>query len=159
GRRFCGDDSEAQPGMRGYWAIVRKEVVHIRRDPTTLIFALVFPFIQLTIFGYAIDFDVRHIPTVVVDQDKSRESRQYLEQLQATEYLDLTSATDSPEEATSIIKSGRAKVGVVIPPDFARLRAAKKTAQVGVLIDGSDSTTAIRARFAFVSPSGTPDVE
>lgn len=145
--------------MRGYWSIVKKEIVHIRRDPATLVFALALPLIQLIIFGFAINLDVRHMSTVVVDQDQSRESRAYLEKLRATQYLDLDTAVGTSEEATSFLRAGKAKVAVIIPPGFSEKRASGNTAQIGVLIDGSDSTTATRARSAFGLGSGHADVE
>lgn len=145
--------------MNGYWSIVKKEAVHIRRDPATLIFALMIPLIQLTIFGYAINFDVRHLSTVVVDQDRSRESRLYLDQLKATQYLEFTSYADSPEEASRQLRAGSAKVAVIIPPNFSRVFLAKAPAPVGILIDGSDSTTALRARIAFVQPPDSPRID
>ena len=55
--------------LYGYWSIALKEFLHLRRDPTTLVVALLIPVIQLTIFGFAIDFDVRHISTIVIDMD------------------------------------------------------------------------------------------
>lgn len=145
--------------MRGYWSIVKKEMVHIRRDPSSLVFALLLPLIQLILFGYAINLDVRHVPAVVVDQDRSRESREYLAKLEATQYLDLDHYVDSPNDASSMLKSGRAKIGVVIPPNFGADLASHKRPQVGVLVDGSDSTTAIRAQSAFGVGSGTPEVD
>ena len=68
--------------LYGFWAIAQKETLHIRRDPITLIFALVIPIVQLILLGYAVDFDVRHVRTAFVDFDHSRESREYLASLQ-----------------------------------------------------------------------------
>ncbi|HXH62345.1 MAG TPA: ABC transporter permease, partial [Fimbriimonadaceae bacterium] len=132
-----------------------KEIIHILRDPATLVFALMIPLIQLIIFGYAIDLDVRHIGTVVVDQDHSRESRTYVEKLKATQYIDVIRYARSPGEAEDLMRSGQAKIGIVIPAGFARDYNAGRPAQVGVMIDGSDSTIAMRARSAFVVPSPT----
>ncbi len=136
--------------------------MHLRRDPTTLRIALVVPLIQMIIFGYAINFDVRHIQTVVVDQDRSRESRQYLDQLRATEYLDFISFAQTADEAAAMLKNGKARVGVTIPHGFGRTEVAGGNPQVGVMIDGSDAQVSVRARFAFISPPttlppGTPD--
>ena len=148
--------------MNGFVAIVMKEFMHLRRDRTSLVIVLVLPLIQMIMFGYAIDFDVRHIQTVVVDQDRSRESRAYLTQLHATEYLDFTAQLDSPDQASNMLRDGRAHVAVTIPAGFARIEMAGGNPPVGVQIDGSDSQVAVRARSAFVSlpsrlPPGVPD--
>ena len=109
----------------GLRSIALKEFLHIRRDRTTLIFALITPLLQLLIFGFAIIYDVRDIRTVVVDQDRSRESREYLVSLQNTRYLEIVGALDSPGEATDALRKGQARVAVVIPPDFARRIGAR----------------------------------
>jgi ABC-type multidrug transport system permease subunit len=138
--------------LYGFWSIVRKEALHLRRDPATLIFALLIPIIQLTLFGYAIDFDIRHVNTVVVDLDRSRESRSYIDRLKNTQYLDVTGYLDTPEQAEEVLRQGRVRVAVIIPPDFARRSVPQDTPTVRVLIDGSDSQVATPARLAFTSP-------
>ena len=62
----------------GFKAVASKEFLHILRDPTSLVMALIIPLVQLVLFGFALNFDVRHIPTVVVDLDKSAASREYI---------------------------------------------------------------------------------
>lgn len=148
--------------MNGFWGVMRKEFMHLRRDPATLVIALILPLIQMIIFGYAIDFDVKHIQTVVVDMDKSNESREYLAKLHAGQYIDYVAYAQSPTEAADMLKRGVARVGVTIPPGFARTMASGGNPQVGVMIDGSDAQVSLRARFAFVAPpgampKGTPD--
>jgi ABC-type multidrug transport system permease subunit len=138
--------------MNGFLSMVRKEFTHFRRDFATLILAVLVPIIQLVIFGYAIDFDVRHIRTVVVDYDRSPDSRDYLNKLQATGYLDIIARKATPEEAAQSIRSGYARVAVIIPPGFSKRKGIDQGASVGVLIDGSDNQIATRARLAFVPP-------
>ncbi|MBX7134835.1 MAG: ABC transporter permease [Fimbriimonadaceae bacterium] len=139
--------------MNGYLAILRKEIVHIRRDPTTLVFALMIPLIQLVLFGFAIDFDVRYIPTVVADFDRSRESREYLTSLRNTEYILIRYRVSTLDEVGDLLRSGKARLGIVIPPDFARRFGSTRPPQVKVLVDGSDSTVAIRGLQAFRRPT------
>lgn len=141
--------------MSAYLSVVKKEATHITRDPATLVMALMVPLIQLIIFGYAIDFDVRHIQTAYVDLDRSHASRDYLASLHATQYVDFVKAETSPELVADDLRSGAARIGVVIPPDFARRKASGLRPQVEVLIDGSDSTTATRAQAAFAQPVTT----
>ncbi len=149
--------------MNGLWSVIRKEFIHLRRDRSTLIIALLLPLVQMTIFGYAINFDVRHIQCVAVDLDHSRESRTYLEQLRAGQYIDYVAHVASPEVAADMLKNGSARVGVTIPAGFARIAQAGGNPQVGVMIDGSDAQVSVRARLAFISQPaaripGSPDV-
>ena len=142
--------------MNGFWSIFRKELIHLARDRTTLVIAIMIPLMQMLLFGYAIDFDVRHISTVVVDLDQSRESRDYLQQLRATQYIDITAMTNSPSDAADKVRRGEAHVAVTIPPGFGRDQAAGRNPQVGVMLDGSDSQVSLRARTAFLRASRAP---
>ena len=112
-------------GLR-FWssfvAIYRKEFLHIRRDRATLMVALTIPIFQMVLFGF-IDQTVRDVPTVVVDQDASRESRELIDQLGATGTFQVTKITPNPRMAREDITAGRARVGVVIPPDYHEKRA------------------------------------
>ena len=141
--------------MNGFWSVVLKEVMHLRRDRTTLLIALVLPVIQMIIFGYAINFDVRHIQTAVADLDNSRESRQYLAELHAGEYIDYVANVPSPTDVAEMLKNGSARVGISIPKGFAKTMVSGGNPQVGVMIDGSDAQVSVRARFAFVKPPAT----
>src|SRR5712692_8396708 len=107
--------------------MVWKEFVRLRRDPMALTLALFIPVVLLFIFGYAINTDVKHIPTVVLDQSRDVEAQRLLEALANTQYFALAYDARSPAEVTRLIDTGRAKVGVVIPPDFAaRLRGRSR---------------------------------
>lgn len=143
--------------MNGYWAMVRKEVVHLLRDRTTIFMALMLPIFQLCMYGYAIDFDVRHIPTVVVDHDRTRESRELIDRLRATQYLDPDLRADGEDDAAEMIRTGRVQVAVLVPPDFTRRLIAKQSPTIGVLLDGSDSQIAMRARSAFMTAGVSAD--
>lgn len=129
--------------FRGLWAVLQKEIIHIRRDPATrFIFAI--PLIELLIFGYAIDMDVKDIPTVVFDLDQQEESRELVKEFESTRYFHVTSQVYSDRELERAIVSGRAKVGIKIPPDYSKELVNGRQARVQVLIDGSDSTTGLR---------------
>lgn len=128
-------------------AVMRKEFVHVVRDRATLMAALSIPIFQLILFGF-LDQTVRHVPTVVVDQDRTSASREFVAQLEATETFRVVLVTSDPGEARERIVQGRAKVGVVLPPEFgaARARATPgKHASILVLIDGSDSVVSSQA--------------
>lgn len=125
-------------------AIFKKELLHIVRDRATLVLALTIPLFQLLLFGF-IDQTVRDVPTVVVDQDRSTVSRALIDKLRATRTFAVTESTRDPHDARNAIVAGRAKVGVVIPPDYRNQRLRGPTAKVLVLIDGSDSSVSSQA--------------
>jgi len=125
-------------------AIFRKEFIHIFRDRATLILAFSIPLFQLILFGF-IDTTVRNVATVVVDQDRSTASRELLDALRATRTFKINRVTANPREAREDITAGRARVGVVIPPDYHNRRARANGAKILVLIDGSDSTVSSQA--------------
>lgn len=120
-------------------AILKKEFLQMRRDRMTLALILMIPLIQILLFGYAIQTEVKHIPTVVFDQSLSPESRDMLESFSATGYFDIIYVAGSFKEINYLIDSSRAKVGIVFPPDFAKNLRKGKSAEVQVLVDASDS--------------------
>ena len=128
--------------FRGLWAILKKEIIHIRRDPATrFIFAI--PLIELLLFGYAIDTDVKHIPTVVLDLSRDQQSRLLVREFSNTRYFKIIGEVQSDGQLHDAIVSGRAKVGIKIPPDYSSHLTNGRQAQVQVLIDGSESSTAL----------------
>lgn len=129
--------------FRGLWAILTKEVIHIRRDPATR-FVLAIPIVELLLFGYAIDTDVKNVPTVVFDLNRDRESRGLVKEFENTRYFRIIGEVHSDEELRNAIVSGRAKVGIKFPPDYSINLVNGRPAQVQVLIDGSESTTALQ---------------
>jgi len=125
--------------MRGFTAVLRKELLQMRRDVGTLRFALMVPVFQLVLFGL-IDTNVRHVPTVVFDQSATADSRALVRDFVNTSYFDVTKFVGSRVALRDEIVAGRASVGIEIPPDFARKRLEDRPADFLVLIDGSDST-------------------
>ena len=131
--------------FEGLRAIVYKEFIHVRRDPASLLFIFIIPMFQLTLFGYAINTEVKNIPTVICDQDHSPESRALVAAFTNTEYFRVVGWVDSTRAVEEALVGGRAKVGITIPSEFAAKLLAGGSAQVQVLIDGSDSTRATTA--------------
>lgn len=131
--------------FRGFTSIVYKEAIHILRDPRTLFLMLVIPGLQLTIFGYAIDTDVKHIRTVVYNLDGRQASRDLIDAFVNSGYFDVIGHEVSDAALTGRIVRGEARVGLKIPPDYSdRIHRGRPT-QVQVLIDGSDNTVAMQA--------------
>jgi len=130
--------------LRGFAAIVYKELLQLRRDPATR-FVFLIPVIQIVIFGFAIDMDIQHVRTVVCDLDRSVESRRLVERFANTGTMDIVAEAASEEGIRREIVAGRARVGIVVPPDYSAHLARGDQATVQVLIDGSDSTVATNA--------------
>ena len=131
--------------FRGFTAILLKEFTVVFRDPTALFFMFFPPVVQIIAFGYALDNDVKHMRTVVLNQDRTIESRQFLDKFRNTQTFQFVGEVQSVEEMSAAIRQGKAYVGVQIPPDFTRNLRAGRNAQVQVLIDGSSSTIALQA--------------
>ena len=129
--------------FRGLLAVMRKEIIHIRRDPATR-FVFAIPLIELLLFGYAIDMDVKNIPTAVFDLNQQKESRELIEEFESMRYFKVTARVYSDRELEEAIVGGDVKVGIKIPADYSENLLNGRQARVQVLIDGSDSTTALR---------------
>lgn len=132
----------------GLWAILVKEFVHIRRQPSTLFFMLVVPVMQTLIFGYAIDTQIEDIPLVVFDLDGRRQGRELAEKFENTRRFEIVQRCRDHESFRRALTSGRAKAGLLIPPNYTDRLVRGEQVHVQVLIDGSDSqvaTTALNA--------------
>ncbi len=145
--RRAGETGSKPPSSLfwGLLAMLLKEFSHIRREPSTIFFMLVVPVLQTVIFGYAIQLDVEHIPTVVYDLDGRPHARELLEAFQNTRTFQVVDRVFDDESFDRALTSGRAKVGVRVPPNYSDDLLSGRQAQVQVLIDGSDSTVATTA--------------
>jgi ABC-2 type transport system permease protein len=122
--------------------MVRKELRQLLRDPKTKRIIFVAPVIQLLMFGYAVNTDVRNLSTFVVDHDRTADSRLLQEVLTASGYFRVVATSDRPWELDRALDGGRAAVGIQIPVGFSRdLRSGDGT-RVQILIDGTNSNTA-----------------
>jgi ABC-2 type transport system permease protein len=125
--------------VSAFLAVLRKEMLQMRRDVGTLRFALIVPVFQLVLFGL-IDTNVEHVPTVVFDQSRTGESRALVRDFVNTGIFDVVETVGSRDEMRARIVAGHASVGIEVPPDYARKRLEGRTADFLVLIDGSDSS-------------------
>jgi ABC-2 type transport system permease protein len=128
--------------MRRFRALIKKEIIQMLRDPRTLVFLFIMPVLQLFLLGYANNTEIKNVPTVVFDQSSSRSSRTLLETFHSTGYFSYDFIAYNEAELYRRIDSGDAKVGILIPPTYDTDLTAKKSAEVSVLIDGSDPTVA-----------------
>jgi drug efflux transport system permease protein len=122
-----------------------KELVQLRRDPMALTLALFMPVVLLFIFGYAINTDVRHLPTVVLNEARDVEAQKLLEAFANTRYFALRYQVQSLDEVARLIDRGDAKVGIVIPPDYSERLRGRGAAAIQVIVDASDPQVAVSA--------------
>src|SRR5881398_755782 len=131
--------------FRGLGAILFKEFIVVWRDPMTLFFMFFPPLIEMIAFGYALDNDVKHMAMVVLNEDRTVESRQIVDRFVNTQTFRVVGEVQSVQELAAAIRQGKAYVGLQIPPNFTRDLRAGRNAQVQMLIDGSSSTIASSA--------------
>jgi ABC-2 type transport system permease protein len=131
--------------MRRLAAVARKELVQMRRDRMTLGMMVGIPVMQLLLFGYAINTDVREIPTVVYDQDNSAESRDLLRRMIATGFYENVGAVRDYDEIALALRTGRARVALVVPRRFGERLRAGSGARLQLVVDGSDPQTVASA--------------
>ena len=120
------------------WPMVRKEFIQLRRDPGTLIMILGIPAIQLLLFGFAIRTEVRHLPTVVLDQSGTPESRLLIETIVQTGNFDILATVPDRAAIERAIASGAASAAVIVPPDFARSLKRGEATSAQVIVDAAN---------------------
>lgn len=122
-----------------------KEFIQVFRDKRTRFVLFVPPLIQMVIFGYAATYEIRHVKTAVLDFDQSQESRELISRLGATEYFDVARRLQHPEEIRQLIDRGDVTLAVQINAGFAQLLRKGQTAPVQVIVDATNSNTALIA--------------
>lgn len=126
-------------------ALIIKEFIQLFRDRITLSIVLFMPVALLLIFGFAINTDIKHLHTIIFDQSRSQESRQMINSFNYSNYFDVLKFAESYKEVDEAIKSGKAKVGIVFPPDYARYLKSGRQTSVQVLVDATDNLSASSA--------------
>src|SRR5688572_13847664 len=120
------------------WPMLRKEFIQMRRDRLTLAMMLGIPMVQLMLFGYAIRTEVRHLPTVVLDESRTGESRALIDVLENTQNFDIIGNVGSRDSVKALIDAGHARAAVIIPPDYARNIKRGHVATAQVIVDAAD---------------------
>jgi ABC-2 type transport system permease protein len=128
--------------MNHVLAVTRKEFRQIVRDRRTLMILAFVPAAFLLIFGYALNFDVRHIQLAVEDRDGSSESRSLVSAFVNSGYFDLAAAVHDPQTASRMIDRNAARALLVIPEDFSETVTTGRTAAVQVIVNGDNANTA-----------------
>jgi ABC-2 type transport system permease protein len=124
--------------LRRLWAIMLKELRQLRRDRITLAMIVGIPVMQLLLFGYAINLNLRHLDAGVADQANSAASRALVQDMVATGVITPRSEAYTPDQLMQALRRGEISVGIVVPADFERRRFDGREA-VQVLVDGSDT--------------------
>jgi ABC-2 type transport system permease protein len=131
--------------VRRVTALTRKEFLHIVRDPTTLFFSLFIPVVELVLVGFAVNTNVRQIRTVVLDQARTQESRALVRRFTNSDDFTVIGEVSSEPAMIQTIVAGRARVGIKVPEDYSRRMMARQSAQILVLVDGSEPSVAAEA--------------
>ena len=131
--------------VRRLKAVATKEVRQLSRDRVTFGMIVGVPLMQIILFGYAINYDVRNLATVVQDDANSSMSREFIAQLKATQVVHVRYTTHSSDELAQLMREGRASMAVVIPKDFERRLQADTRPVVQILVDGSQPQLAVVA--------------
>jgi len=134
--------------FRSLWrmmAIAQKEWVQIRRDTRSLLLSIGLPVAMLFLFGYALSMDVTHVKTAVYDQDRTALSRSFIEKFSQTEYISIGKYVENLKEIDRLLDKGEIAMAIVVPSDFEKRYRSGKKADVQLLIDGSDSNSAMIA--------------
>jgi ABC-2 type transport system permease protein len=127
---------------RKVWAIAAKELRQASRDPLSLMMLLGVPTMMLVLYGYAINFDVRHVPLAVRDLDQSRESRDLVAAFVNSTYFDLAASVGANADLDALTQRRAAKAVLAIPEGFSRRLAERRRVSVQLLVDGADANTA-----------------
>jgi ABC-2 type transport system permease protein len=123
-------------------AIARKELIQIVRDPRSLALAVSIPMLLLLLFGYALTLDVDRIPTILLDLDRSPQSRELGDRFFHSRYFQLEAYAQNIAQVQEMLDRGGVQMGLVIPADFSRNLEWGREAAIQVLLDGTDANTA-----------------
>jgi len=134
--------------MSRVWTIVRKEIIHILRDPRTLGLVIILPVMMLVLLGYAVSADVEDIPMAVADLSKTDASRRFVERFTASGFFKITYSVESERQMIQLIDEGIVRSGLLVPEDFGRKVTTGGSSSLVVFIDGSNPSVAQTAQLA-----------
>jgi len=144
-------------------AIAAKEVVQLRRDRLTLGMVVGIPALQLVLFGYAINTDIRHLKAAVADQARTGMSRRLMAAVEASQVADVVALVNTSSELGELLRRGRVSIGILIPHDFERRLASGDRPAAQLLVDATDPTVLATAQglksLALADPLRRPPTE
>ncbi len=121
-----------------FWPMLRKEFIEMRRDRFTLAMLIGIPAVQLVLFGYAVQTDVRNVPTVVLDESRTSQSRRLIDMMANTRNFRIVGTAANRDQVREAIERGNAAAAIIIPPEFASDLKRGKSAQAQVIVDAAD---------------------
>lgn len=127
------------------YALIVKEFIQVLRDRITLAILIFMPVAQLLIFGFAINTDIKHVNTAIFDQSRTQESREMINSFTASNYFDIKLYAKNIPEVNKAVESGKVKVGIIFPPDYAQKIASERQTHVQVIVDATDNMSASSA--------------
>ena len=125
--------------------MIVKEFIQIFRDKRTRFILIIPPIIQMLVFGYAANYEIHHVPTVVLDYDHSQESRELISRFQSSPYFEVEPQAGDSREISSLIEMGKATVGIEIDAGFAQALRKGQAAPLQVIVDATNSNSALLA--------------
>ena len=128
--------------FRRTWAVFRKEILHIRRDPRSLILIILLPIMLLLIYGNALTFDIKHVPLAVCNWDPGSSSRDLIRDFQGSPYFNLRYPVSGYKEIDPLITARWARLALVLPEDFSSTIKKGHTAYLQAIVDGTEPNTA-----------------
>jgi ABC-2 type transport system permease protein len=128
-----------------FWPMLRKEFIQMRRDRFTLAMLIGIPAIQLVLFGYAVQTEVRNVPTVVLDESHTPQSRRLVEMMANTGNFRIVGTATNRRDVRDAIERGDAAAAIIVPPDFATDLKRGHTAHAQVIVDAADPLSASAA--------------
>ncbi|WP_234117199.1 ABC transporter permease [Clostridium hydrogenum] len=128
--------------MQRFLSIVKKEIIQLKRDKASFGIAIMMPIVMILLFGYAVNTELSNISMTVIDQSNTTESRELIQSFQNTGYFNIVSREHSIDKVTKSIDEGKIHSALIIPADFSTKLLNKEKAEVQLLVDGSDPTTA-----------------
>jgi ABC-2 type transport system permease protein len=128
--------------LRRLFAIVRKETKQIMRDSRSLMIVLLMPLMLMTVLGYGVNLDIKHLQVLVYDREGSPASQDLLKHFQSSQYFEVVRTVKDYPELAEAIDSGHCQLGIIIPHDFSQTLLDGRPATVQAIVDGSDQNTA-----------------
>ncbi|MBU0995247.1 MAG: ABC transporter permease [Proteobacteria bacterium] len=122
--------------------LIRKEFIHIRRDPRSLVILLLMPLIMMFIFGYAINMDLKHIRIGICDLNRTPSSRELIETIRMSPYFEIVTYYNNPNRTEALFTKRLVRAVIIIPADFGKSHARSRFANIGVITDGTDANSA-----------------
>ena len=145
--------------LRRLFAVMRKEFLHVRRDPQTVILVLVLPLVTLILLGYTILSDITDIPMAISDLSRSTASRDLIAGFGTNDLFDIRHVTGGEDEMSSLMDRGEIQIGMIVPPDYAETLIRGGQAQIAIFLDGSNPIVALAALNAVQTIAQTKSID